>query len=285
MLQRTISKAVSLKSVRNALADGVSSGSGGSELDAAVTDWVSRVVAAGSSVSVDCQNAANTFVLAAQANGYWNAINRINLFAGDDLTACLIPLLVGDGGASDVNTNFVSGDYSESAGLTTAVNTKYLDTGLTPAELGKDDNFFAVYCRSVDTSAVRAYFGVGVNGADAFNAGSVSGGASTFARNSTSASTNAAGTPVVTGIVGTRRSSSTSFDALSNDNIVNSVTASNSTASSLGIRIFGRNDGSGAGLIGSLAGYIGASYLDNTQYAALRTDWEAFQDTLGRGVL
>jgi hypothetical protein len=62
----------------------------------------------------------------------------MNVFAGTGLNACLVPLYRGQslfgtqyGAAVDTNVGpFVSGDYSESVGLSTGFNaSKYLDTG------------------------------------------------------------------------------------------------------------------------------------------------------------
>lgn len=70
---------------------------------------------------------------------------RLNLFAGSDLSAALVPLYRGRsyggttvGNATDTNVNFVSGDYAEtgsSGGLKGNGSSKYLNTGLSPASL------------------------------------------------------------------------------------------------------------------------------------------------------
>lgn len=280
MIIPTISKPLSYALSSPLTGNGVSGG--GVSLDAAVTDWVSRVVTNGGTVSTATQTAANNFVTSAKSNGYWDDLNRVNLFAGSNLDACLTPLLIGDGGATDTNTNFVSGDYSESTGLQGDGSTKHLDTGLTPAELGKDSNFMVAYAR-LEGAVNKAYFGAGIGEDDAWHYGSRTGGDS-FARNSSSGFGTSAGG---IGIRGMRRSSSTGFDLLVNDGINSVVIASHTTASSASIFIFARNDGGTASINSdaTLAGYVAGAYLDNTKYAALRTDWEAFQDALSRGVL
>jgi len=63
---------------------------------------------------------------------------RLNLFCGTGLNACLVPLYRGPslggtqyGNTTDTNVGpFVSGDYSEGAGLQSLASTKYLNTGL-----------------------------------------------------------------------------------------------------------------------------------------------------------
>lgn len=117
--------------------------------DADVDDWVVRVVAAGGTVPAATKTAAATFVTAAKAHGYWTKLNRINLFAGGELTACLIPLKVGGGSAAEQNVGpFVSGDYTQATGLTGNGTTKYLRTNLNPGgTLVANDTHIAVYSR------------------------------------------------------------------------------------------------------------------------------------------
>ena len=112
---------------------------------AEVADWQARVTSNGGSVSAATATAVGNFVTAAKANGYWNKINRMNLFCGNNLAACLVPLKVGSGGATDINNGFVAGDYLENKGLPPN-GAKYLDTGLVPsAALTLNDTHFAIY--------------------------------------------------------------------------------------------------------------------------------------------
>jgi len=107
-------------------------------------DWRSRVIANGGSVSGTTLNAVDRFVKAIHAAGIRDRFYRLNLFAGSNLSAALVPLfrntsLSGSplGNATDTNNGpFVSGDYSESVGLSrlTAEN-KRLDTGLATSAL------------------------------------------------------------------------------------------------------------------------------------------------------
>jgi len=69
-------------------------------------------------------------------------IVRFNPFAGSNLTTALVPLFRGDalgnvyGSATDLNTNFVSGDYTRAGGLGNTSNTdKYLKTGIIPNDI------------------------------------------------------------------------------------------------------------------------------------------------------
>ena len=114
--------------------------SAGYGLDA--RDWQSRVVANGGSVSASTMKAVDTFCKEIVTAGIRDRFYRLNLFAGSDLSACLVPLFRGPdrtgtqyGNATDTNNNFVSGDYVETgstAGLTGNGSTKFLNTGLAP---------------------------------------------------------------------------------------------------------------------------------------------------------
>lgn len=107
-------------------------------LHADTKDWVARVIAAGSTVdSVSAKN-VDKFVRAIYSAGIRGKIGRLNLFAGADLTAAMVPLfnttsLGGSvmGAALDTNNNFLSANYSVAGGLgDTSNTTKWVDTGL-----------------------------------------------------------------------------------------------------------------------------------------------------------
>ena len=103
-------------------------------------DWRSRVITNGGTVSASTLKAVDTFCKAISSAGLRDRFYRLNLFAGSNLSAALVPLYRGQslggtqfGNTTDTNNNFVSGDYSEggaAAGLTGNGSTKYLATGL-----------------------------------------------------------------------------------------------------------------------------------------------------------
>jgi len=109
--------------------------------------WINNVYANGGTVSTATANAVNTFCNDIESAGIRDRFYRLNLFAGTGLSAALVPLYRGTslggtqfGGTTDTNTNFVSGDYSETAGLTTtAGGGKYLNTGLSPNSMALAD--------------------------------------------------------------------------------------------------------------------------------------------------
>ena len=107
-------------------------------------DWANRVRTNGGSVSGTTLSAVDRFVKAIHAAGIRDRFYRLNLFAGNNLSACLVPLYRNNsftgsplGNATDTNNGpFVSGDYSESVGLSRLVSeNKRLDTGLATSAL------------------------------------------------------------------------------------------------------------------------------------------------------
>lgn len=107
-------------------------------------DWANRVRTNGGTVSGTTLSAVDRFVKAIHAAGIRDRFYRLNLFCGNSLAACLVPLFRNTsfggavlGSATDANNNFVSGDYNETVGLDTngtvgVGTTKFLDTGLSP---------------------------------------------------------------------------------------------------------------------------------------------------------
>ena len=99
--------------------------------------WRSAVVANGGSVSASTLKAVADFCKAIDAAGIRDRFYRLNLFAGTGLNACLVPLYRGQsrtgtqgGRTTDSNHGpFVSGDYSETAGLTGNGSSKHLRIG------------------------------------------------------------------------------------------------------------------------------------------------------------
>ena len=104
-------------------------------------DWSARVVTQGASVSTATLANVSRLCYAIDAAGIRDRFLRLNVFSGTGLNAAITPLFRGRslagpqyGGTVDTNAGgasaFVSGDYSESVGLTAGLyTTKYLDTG------------------------------------------------------------------------------------------------------------------------------------------------------------
>jgi hypothetical protein len=100
--------------------------------------------------------AVDTFCKAIVTAGIRDRFYRLNLFAGSNLSAALVPLYRGTslggtqfGGTTDTNNGpFVSGDYSETGatgGLKGNGSTKYLDTGLAGNTFSAGDRHCSAY--------------------------------------------------------------------------------------------------------------------------------------------
>lgn len=125
-----------------------------------VENWLNTVNFNGGSASETTISALNTFCNSIDNAGLRNKFYRLNLFCGNNLQACLVPIYTGPisnlkiqsyGYGIDLNSNFTNSNYNETgvnAGLTgNGVNTS-LNTGLSP------DLVFS------DTSAHLSYYGV-----------------------------------------------------------------------------------------------------------------------------
>lgn len=127
--------------------------------DEEVDDWVQRVLDNGGTVSTTTIEAACEFMTAVKAAGLREKIVRLNLFAGDQYSAVIVPLVI-DGGDTIDNGYVRSGNtlipatsadwtYQETGvlgGLTPLALQVFLDTGFTPtAPLSADDCGLSFY--------------------------------------------------------------------------------------------------------------------------------------------
>jgi len=117
---------------------------GGNTLSNVVTDYVSRVVTAGGTISSQNQNALNTFYNTLNTAGIWSKIIDIGLFMGGNLTASLVKFKYADSSIKTcVNSGFINGDYSDAGGVLSTVGTKYVDTQVAPSTWGCTKNNFS----------------------------------------------------------------------------------------------------------------------------------------------
>ena len=132
-------------------------------------DWLDRVVSNGGSVSGSTLAAVSDFCYSIDAAGIRSAMYRLNLFAGNGLLACLVPLYRAPsptasqiGPSADVNFNFVSSDYRESAGLK-AAGGKSLDTRVNtfaiPSFFNAHLSFSGTEMEGPNAFAFRTYVG------------------------------------------------------------------------------------------------------------------------------
>ena len=144
----------------NRRAPGVTGSSGAgisAAAQAALDDWVSRVQGQGSNVTgAGTQTAVGRYIDGLMKDGVWNRLVRHSIYAGDGLLAVNAPLKNGGPFATDTNHNFVSGDYSQSAGLTGNGTTKFLEIGLAcnDGAMGDNDIHNACYSRTNDNTGI-----------------------------------------------------------------------------------------------------------------------------------
>lgn len=257
----------------------------GGSLDADAAAWAAAVVANGGTYSAATLAAMSTFVKSAKASGYWTKLNRINLFCGDQLAACLVPLKVGGGSATDTNVNFVSGDYSETTGLTGNGSTKYLKTGLVPsASLTLNDTHMAIYNRASSSSVSNQW---GASGPMIFYAPHSAAVLISDQYNSTTGRvgpTSAIGTPY--GFLVASRNGSGEHVIYRNGVSQASAATSGGALPTVEMYVFAINNiGSPASQNdGARGGYSIGSGLSAADVTAYTAHMEAFQDALGRGV-
>lgn len=269
-----------------------------SDVDPDAEAWATvKVPANGGTVSESTLTAVSDFCIAVKAAGIWDSILRINLYAGDQLAACLTPLkdLIGTPGI-DVNSGsvtFMEGDYSEVTGLTGTFVVvpveKYLDTGvLPPIDLALNDYHLALYERT-DEVPPGAAFECGVwNGTDS-NATYIlpdylNGGTSYFAAWDDNVNVSAADVDPKGFYTGTRIIGGTTL--YKNGGQIGTAVNSGAlpdTGSFLVhcVRFFSApNYGTGR----TLAGYSLGLSMDSIQASAYYAAWQTFQTALGRNV-
>lgn len=249
-------------------------------LDRDALDWASRVSAVGGSVSNSTRKAVSAFAKQCKTAGIWDKIIRVNLFCGDSLTACLVPLKVGGGNATDTNVNYVAGDYTEATGLTGNGSSKYLRTGLIPsASLTLNSLHAALYNRS----------GLG-------SRGDMSAGPSDFYMNATftdgkiyavfgSSIVSAVLTPPY-GLLLMTRTAANALAIYQNGVSVGSNASAGGALASTEYYVSAFNAGGTPSSFSTaaLAGYSMGAGLTAGEVSIYNTIMEQFQDSLGRGV-
>jgi hypothetical protein len=99
--------------------------------------WIDNVYGNGGTVSSTTASSVNTLCNSINSNNLRSKLYRMNLFCGNNLASCLVPLyrgtdrtLIYGNPVADTNNSFISADYSENSGLIGNGSTKWLDTGL-----------------------------------------------------------------------------------------------------------------------------------------------------------
>lgn len=259
--------------------------------------WRTAVVANGGSVSASTMKAVSAFCKTIDTAGVRDRFYRLNLLAGDGLTACLVPLYRGQsrtgtqyGNTTDTNNNFVSGDYAEtgaSGGLTGA-SPKYLATGVNPNSVGivYTDTHLSAYIPAAATTSGIALGTLNVNSRAWHLYPSFNGGGGYYRSGGTGSSgiENATYTDKTGLIIGTRTSATDAAlyrkgVAVSTNSSVNQTDA------------FSANAPGDLGAVGGVGGffYVGrvAAYsigigMSASQASSFHDAMQAFQTSLSR---
>jgi hypothetical protein len=272
-----------------------------------VQNWLNTISWNGGSASNTTITALNTFCAAIDNAGIRNKFYRLNLFCGNNLQACLVPLYVSQvpleigrvystnyGFSSDMNYNFLSSDYTEtgvSGGLTpNGSSSKRLDTGLTQIGLGVSSCHLSVYEKEKPSGSYKTR--IGSRGASINNEHLLTNTTTDLMYYGSSA----------TG--GNHRAAANSYSETGafwigiNTSATNSVLYKNSTqqgtatpltrtAQNSNYWVFALNDNgvTGDGMTtGKLASYSIGLSMDSTQVTAYYNAIQAFQTSLTRNV-
>lgn len=131
---------------------------GSHNLHKEAVDWHNRVLVNGGRVSNSTLKAVSNFCRRIDAAGIRDRFMRLNLFCGNNLNACVVPLYTNTsmnythvGNAVDTNNSFVDGDYSASTGLTGDASNKTLETGVDQVDVNTGSDSVA------DNSHISVY--------------------------------------------------------------------------------------------------------------------------------
>jgi hypothetical protein len=272
--------------------------------------WRNAVIANGGTVSGPTLNAVSKFCRRIDAAGIRDKLYRLNLFAGTGLSAALVPLFRGAsrtgtqyGNTTDTNNGpFVSGDYSETSGLSKGSGqNKYLDTGLATNALPAgviSSGHLAVWHGPITVNFISdPYFIGALNGATdrvwlqtSFRSSPTNASENgVFGKTTTvTAATGVTGLSRASTFLLLQRTSSTNLELWRNQ-AVDNTTATSATGIagiSHNLIVFRRNN-SGTidgdlNLSGPLRGYSVGDDMTSAQVGDFRTAWEEFNTALGR---
>jgi hypothetical protein len=262
-------------------------GVGGASHHPDVNDWRTRIAAEGGTANATTLSALDTFARSIETAGLRSKIWRLNVFCGSNLDAALTPFYnspttgaAAEGFTIDQNNGpFVTADWSESGGLVND-GTKYLNTGLTPGEIGVNDGMMAFDC--VDSSVTLGGFldtwdATGRASLFAFSGPSVG-----FRWHGTQSASSATSTNGF--FVGIRNA--TNYRELFKDGSSIATNTSGTTDAPLidSIYIMARNPPTGTGAITALTtkGYAVGNALTSGEVSAFYSAWTTLQASLGR---
>jgi hypothetical protein len=224
------------------------------------------------------KDAYRDFIVGCKADGIWDAIKASCILMGArTLSGALTPL---KGGApTNVNNNFVSGDYDRKTGLVGNGSSKYINTNRANNADPQDSNHNAVYV-SVLQTANGTFIASTASNATA-NGGNFIGGSTVsdiFTRNRSSTGT--AGAAASTGFVGTSRIASGSYTLRSGSTNA-TVSVASQTPVTENVAVFTRLGGAPTYSNGRYAFYSVGESLD---LALLDTRVTALYNAIGAAI-
>lgn len=262
--------------------------------------WIDRVYSNGGTVSTATAAAVNTFCTSIESAGIRDRFYRLNLFAGSNLSAALVPLYRGTslggtqfGNTTDTNNNFVSGDYSESgaaAGLTGNGSTKYLATGLPQTYTGNNSIHQAIGFVPNTAAGYQCFIGARYNLANSV-AHEVRGANANFRVSAFSSGQVTAAYSPSSGrnlfLFNTNNAGANSYDSYSRGAIVSTLTMGSgyNAATTGNFMVFaGDTNGTPSGYYSGSADFysIGARFTSSTQVDDYHAAIAAFRTALSR---
>jgi hypothetical protein len=126
--------------------------------DPVVVDWAQRVVSnGGADPSILTKIAATDFLYGLRLDAIYSKMMAVNIYAPDNLSASITPLIRISGSSPWINHNFVSGDLNIN-GLAGDASSKFLDTGLVPSA-SFTTNFAGVSLYAFDSTGTGFDYG------------------------------------------------------------------------------------------------------------------------------
>ena len=178
--------------------------------DADARAYIAAVEAAdGSKLENKTRRAIDDFVKGLKSDSTWTPLTHCCILAGaKTLAGICVPLK----GTAPTSNAFVAGDYDRKTGLIgSTANTKFLNTNVNNNTFAQDNFHMSVEVHTVQTSGSSLYMmGAGGSGTGASELFS-SGAALQFRNQNGSAQSPGAATDTTTGLIGSTRSSSSTF--------------------------------------------------------------------------
>jgi hypothetical protein len=262
-----------------------------------VTSWLNTISLVGGSASNATIAALNTFCNSIDSAGLRNKFYRLNLFCGNNLNSCLVPLYVNTqwnspvlGFSIDTNNNFVSGDYNETGvngGLIGNGTNKFLLTGLIGTTLSAGNRHLSAYERTSATTDYSPSLGTTDGNAIQHAIGPWTASTNYFYRTHNTIGGNANTTKSVGFWLGSDSSSTASV--LYRNGVSAASTSSQSAGGSPSIQyaIFGTVTSSNAISEASevrLGAYSIGLSLNSSEVSSFHTIMQIFQAALGRAI-